>query len=101
MHLAETDAPAALLALEPVLKTSTHADVLVAMAVIQHRLGKDTQALPWIERALKVWPGHGGAYVALRDVCGTLGDAGCAATRERLFPTPPGANKGGPDASRP
>jgi len=104
LHLAETDAPAALRALEPVLKTSTHADVLVAMAFIQHRLGKDAEALPYIERALKAWPGHDGAYVAFRDVCATLGDAGCAAAQERLFPAPPAAKDGGisvGDAGRP
>jgi tetratricopeptide (TPR) repeat protein len=101
LHLSETDAPAALLALQPVLKTSIHADVLVAMAFIQHRLGKDAEALPWIERALDVSPGHNGAYAALLDVCGKLGDAGCAATRQRLgFPSPDGGTTAADAGSR-
>lgn len=84
MHLSETDAPKALLALANAAKTSHHADVLTAMAVIEHRLGRDREALPWIERALEMWPQHSGANAVLKDVCIELGDAGCATTKQRI-----------------
>ncbi len=95
VHLSETDASRALLALEPVLKRSHHPDVLVARAAIAHKLGKDSEALAWIERALAAFPGHEGAYSLLHDVCEKPSDAGCAATKQRLFPSAVSAGDGG------
>jgi len=86
LHLSETDPQKALRALEPVSKRSQHADVMVAMAGIEHRLGRDAEALPWLERALQAWPGHSGAESVRRDVCGKLGDAGCAGIGSRGLP---------------
>jgi tetratricopeptide (TPR) repeat protein len=83
-HLSETDAGQALIALEQVLKASHNPDVLVAKALVEHRLGKDAESLIWIGRALELLPGHSGAQYLLKDICGKLGDAGCGAARERL-----------------
>jgi tetratricopeptide (TPR) repeat protein len=91
IYMSETNPQKALQVLEPVLSKSSHPDVLVAMATIQHRLGRDAEALPFLDQALAQWPVYEPAKRALTAVCDKLGGASCV---EKHFPARPEATSG-------
>jgi tetratricopeptide (TPR) repeat protein len=70
LHLSESQPQQALTELEPVASGSKHPDVLAAMGVILHRLGRDREALDWLEHATarnpRLWQASAGISAACK-----------------------------------
>jgi len=77
LHLSETRPQQALTDLEPITRQSEHQSVLGAMGIVLHRLGRDREALPWLEHALAKDPTDWRARAATADVCQRLAEPEC------------------------